>query len=56
MTLLTLVAVVMLLSPVILTVVGARRRGSGVVVSVLSGAFFLVARSAWYVLDMRRPA
>jgi hypothetical protein len=47
-----------LLVPVVLTAVGARRRGSGVVVAALAGLLFPASWALWYVRDehpYRRP-
>lgn len=39
--------------PAVLTVLGQRRRGSGLASAVLAGAFFPVAWAVWYVADER---
>lgn len=59
MTLLVLaVPALLVMSSAVLTGVGARRRGAGWTVAILSAAFFPVAWAAWYVRDTRgsRPS
>ncbi len=53
-----LALVCLVLALPVLTAVGARRRGAGVVASVVTGVFFPIAWAVWYLRDehpYRRP-
>ncbi len=45
-------ATALLLGPMVLTAMGARRRGRGWPAAALAGVFFPVAWTAWYVRDV----